>query len=140
MQLIVILLKKTVYDKVVYNVNTIETSEFVLKMQYNTNKLYLEKKIDYADTNIANTSGHVKKIDDAKTSETDSKYFTTFDYNKFTCDTFDAKIKERGLVDKSTITVFMNNADLNKKIVTLAAKAELKSKENKIIKLEALFL
>ena len=74
MQLIVILLKKSVYDKVVTNVNTIETSEFVLKMQYNTNKLYLEKKIDYADTNIANTSGHVKKIDNhSKITEIEGK-------------------------------------------------------------------
>ena len=74
MQLIVILLKKTVYDKVVTNFNTIETSEFVLKMQYNTNKLYLEKKIDYADKNIANTSGHVKKIDNhSKITEIEGK-------------------------------------------------------------------
>ena len=74
MQLIVILLKKSVYDKVVTNVNTIETSEFVLKMQYNTNKLYLEKKIDYADKNITNTSGHVKKIDNySKITEIEGK-------------------------------------------------------------------
>lgn len=48
--------------------------------------------------------------------------------------------KEKGLVDKSTLTGFMSNSDLNKKTVTLAAKAELKSKEKKIIKLKALFL
>ena len=48
--------------------------------------------------------------------------------------------KEKRLVDKSTLTGFMSNSDLNKKTVTLAAKAELKSKEKKIIKLKALFL
>ena len=41
--------KKTVYDKVVTNLNTIDASESVLKMQYNTSKSYLEKKIDDAD-------------------------------------------------------------------------------------------
>ena len=36
--------KKTVYDKLVTKVNTINTSGFVLKTQYNTDKSGLEKK------------------------------------------------------------------------------------------------
>ena len=37
--------KKTVYDKLVTKVNTINTSGFVLKTQYNTDKSGLEKKM-----------------------------------------------------------------------------------------------
>ena len=36
--------KKTVYDKLVTKVNTINASGFVLKTQYNTDKSGLEKK------------------------------------------------------------------------------------------------
>ena len=45
-----ILLKRTVYDKLVAKVNNIDTSDFVLKTKYNTGKTELEKKIaDVAD-------------------------------------------------------------------------------------------
>ena len=37
--------KKTVYDKLVTKVNSIDTSDFVLKTRYNTDKRELEKKI-----------------------------------------------------------------------------------------------
>ena len=37
--------KKTVYDKLVAKVNNIDTSDFVLKAKYNTDKTELEKKI-----------------------------------------------------------------------------------------------
>ena len=39
------LLKKTVYDKLVAKVNNIDTSDFVLKTKYNTDKTELENKI-----------------------------------------------------------------------------------------------
>ena len=51
-------------------------------------------------------------------SDIERKYFSMSDYNKFTRDILDAKIKEQELVDKSAITGFINNADLNKKVVT----------------------
>ena len=57
------------------------------------------------------------------------------DQNKFTSQTLDAKIKQKQLVDKSAIAGFINNADLNKKVATLATKAELKAEQDKIIKL-----
>ena len=38
------LLKKTVYDKLVAKVNNINTSDFVLKTKYQTDKKELEKK------------------------------------------------------------------------------------------------
>ena len=37
--------KKTVYDKLVAKVNNIDTSDFVLKTKYQTDKTELEKKI-----------------------------------------------------------------------------------------------
>ena len=37
--------KKTVYDKLVAKVENIDTSDFVLKTKYNTDKTELEKKI-----------------------------------------------------------------------------------------------
>ena len=49
----------------------------------------------------------------------------------------DAKIKEKELVDKSAIAGLINNADLNKKVATLATKAELKEGQDKIVKLQA---
>ena len=57
------------------------------------------------------------------------KYFTASDYNKFTLDIIDTKIKEKGLVDKSADSGFINNADLNKKVAILAAKAEPKAEQ-----------
>ena len=48
------LLKKTVYDKLVAKVDNIDTSDFVLKTKYNTDKTELEKK-------IPNVTNFVKK-------------------------------------------------------------------------------
>ena len=48
--------KKTVYDKLVAKVNNIDTSDFVLKTNFNTKLTGLENK-------IPNTSGLVKKTD-----------------------------------------------------------------------------
>ena len=110
------LLKKTVYDKLVNKVNAIDASEFVLKTQYKSNKWGLEKKIDDAieipgaTELIKNTTADlnaveikmpdainlVKKTDyDAKISDIESNYFTTSDYNKYTNETIDNKIKEK---------------------------------------------
>ena len=53
--------KKTVYDKLLAKVSNIDTSGFVLKTKYDTDKSSLEKKINDADKNIPSTSGLVKK-------------------------------------------------------------------------------
>ena len=50
--------------------------------------------------------------------------------------TLDAKVKQKELVDKSPISGFINNDDLDKKVATLATKAELKAEQEKIAKLE----
>ena len=47
--------KKAVYDKLVTKVNNIDTSDFVLKTKYQTDKKELEKKIH-------NVTGFVKKV------------------------------------------------------------------------------
>ena len=49
------LLKKTVYDKLVAKVDDNDTNDFVLKTKYQTDKTELEKK-------IANATGFVKKV------------------------------------------------------------------------------
>ena len=46
------LLKKTVYDKLITKDNVIDTRGFVLKAKYNTDKSSLEKKIDDAEKKI----------------------------------------------------------------------------------------
>ena len=53
--------KKTVYDKLVAKVNSIDISGFVLKTKYDTDKSNLENKISNTDKNIPDTSGLVKK-------------------------------------------------------------------------------
>ena len=59
--------KKTSYDKLVPKVNSIDTSGFVLKTNYDTDKNELENK-------IPDTSGLVKKTDyNAKTTEIEDK-------------------------------------------------------------------
>ena len=49
----------------------------------------------------------------------------------------DTKLKERQLVNKSAVAGFIDKADLNKTLVTLAIKAEVKNKLENIIKLQA---
>ena len=63
-------------------------------------------------------------------------YFTSFDYNKFTNNILDAKIKEN-LVNETNTSGFINNSDLDKKIATINEKAELKVEPDKIVKLQS---
>ena len=57
-----------------------------------------------------------KKDYDAKKSDIDieNKYITTANYNRFTKD-ITSKIKSEGLINKSTISGFIGNADSSKK-------------------------
>ena len=59
-------------------------------------------------------------------SDIESKYFVTVILSLLG-EILDAKIKEKGLVDKSANAGFIDNSDLSKKIAILATKAELKS-------------
>ena len=55
--------------------------------------------------------GNLVKITDyvAKILDIQSKYITTADYSKFTKDLAANKIKGEGLIDRSTISGFINN-------------------------------
>ena len=52
--------KKTVYNKLVAKLNSIDTSGFVLKTNYNTDKTELENKIPDASGLVKNTDCNVK--------------------------------------------------------------------------------
>ena len=68
----------------------------------------LNTKIKEVDDKIPEFSGLVKKTDyDAKISEMEGKQFTNSDYNKFTNDILDAKIKQKELLNKSDISNFV---------------------------------
>ena len=51
-------------------------------------------------------------------------HFILSDYNKFMGEILITKIKEKGLVHKSDTSEFIDNSDFDKKMATLAAKAE----------------
>ena len=53
--------KKTIHNKLVAKVNNIDTSGFVLKTKYDTDKSDLEKKISYAHKKIVILVGLLKK-------------------------------------------------------------------------------
>ena len=53
--------KKTEYNKLVRKVDNIDTTKFLLKITYDSDKSDLEKKISDADKKIPDTSGLVKK-------------------------------------------------------------------------------
>ena len=55
------IVKKTVYDKLVTKVNNIDTTGFVLKTTYDTDKPDLEKKISNVEKKIPDTRELVKK-------------------------------------------------------------------------------
>ena len=69
-------------------------------------------------------------------SDIEDKCFSLSDHNKFLSDILNAKVKEKELVHKSYISGFVDNFDLDKKIGTLAAKAELKAEHDKTEKLQ----
>ena len=52
-------------------------------------------------------------------------------------ETLFAKIKEKGLFDRSSISNLIKNSDLNTKFAALATTAELKPQQDKIVKLQA---
>ena len=70
----------------------------------------LENKIPDVSSLVTKKTDH-----DAKILDIESKYITTADYDKFTKDIADSSIKSKGLIDKSAMTEFINNADLDKK-------------------------
>ena len=94
--------KNDVYDKSVKNVNATDASGFVRKTDYDNKTTDIEGKtlattatLNAVKNETLNVSDIVKKTDyDAEIPDIDVKYFTMFDYNKFTNDILDAKIKQ----------------------------------------------
>ena len=77
----------------------------------------LNTKISEVENKIPSISGLVKKTDyDAKIKNIVGKYFTIADYNKFTSDILDAKVKQKVLLNKSVIDKKLIN--INKKITS----------------------
>ena len=57
-----------------------------------------------------------------KKSDIESKYFTTSDYKKHTDEILNVKIKEKDIVNRSDISGFKDNFDLDKKLQYLQQK------------------
>ena len=94
--------------------------------------LVTNSALTVVENKIPDVSNLVKKTDyNAKISDIESKYITAVDYNKFTKNIVDNSIKSKNFVNKSAI------AKLDKKVAALATKAELKTEQDKIIKLQA---
>ena len=99
-------LKKNVYDKLVAKVNNIDTSDFVLKTNFNTKFTGLQNK-------IPNTNGLVKKTDyNTKITEIENKIPDI-----------------SGLATKTALTTVENKIPI---ITNLATKTALTTAENKI--------
>ena len=114
--------KNDVYDKSVKNVNAIDDSGFVKKTDYDNKTTDIEGKtlataglattatLNAVKNETPNVSDIVKKTDyDAEIPDIDVKYFTMSDYNKFTNDILDAKIKQN-------TSKFIKNIGLDEKI------------------------
>ena len=97
----------------------------------------LNTKPGEVDNKFPDVSKPVKKADyDSKVTDIKEKYFTTAVYNKFTSNILDTKIKQKKLLNESNVSNLVNDSDLNTKLATLATKAELKAKQDKIVKLQ----
>ena len=127
--------KKTVYDKLVEKVNSIDTTRFVLKTAYDTDKKIESKIPDITGlaTNSALTavqnkmpdiSNLVKKTDyNTKLSEIENKLndyhdecITTSEFNKLTKENFKAILPEANLVTKTDFDTKLKN--LNRKVTS----------------------
>ena len=103
--------KKDVYDKLVTKVNNIDTSDFVLKTKYNTDKTELEKK-------IPNVTNFVKE---AKLTESENKIP---DISNITTKTALTNVENKILdvsilVKKQTITLKLQKFKINLRIIIM---------------------
>ena len=117
--------KKDVYDELVTKLNNIDTSRFVLKTKYDTDKSELENK-------IPDTSGLVKKTDyNTKITEIEGKIPDISNLaTKTAIATVENKIPDvSNLATKTALTVVENKIP---DISNLATKTALTTVENKI--------
>ena len=107
--------KKDVYDKLVAKVNDIDTSEFILKTRYDTDKSELENK-------ILDTSGLVKKTDyNTKITEIEDKIPDISNLaTKTALNTVENKIPDiSDLVKKKTIILKLQKLKINLIIILM---------------------
>ena len=145
--------KKTVYDKLVAKVNNIDTSTFVLKTKYWTDKTELEKKIPDAsslttktavtavENKICNIGSLVEKTDfNTKTSELEkrftdhnhAKYITIPEFNTLAASVFSARLAQANLITKTDLDAKLSR--FNRKITS--NKLQLWLVENELKKLK----
>ena len=93
--------------------------------------LVTNSTLTVVENKIPDISNLVKTDYNAKISDIESKYITAADYNKFIKNIVDNSIKSKNFVNKSAIAI------LDKNVATLATKAELKTEQDKLIKLQA---
>ena len=122
------LVKKTDYD---VKVNDIKGKMLSISGLATTSVL------NVATYEIPKVSDLVKQTHyEVKISNIKSKFFITSGYNKFKNNILDAKVKNKRLVHESDISGFIKKFYLDKKIETSAAKAELKTEQNEIVRLQ----
>ena len=154
--------KRTVYDKLVPKVNNIDTSDFVLKANYNTNKTELENKIpDFSnlvtkaalttvENKVPSVSDLVKKTDyNTKITEIENKLnnhnhdkqITTPEFNNLAADVFNARLAQANLITKTDFDATLSSLNRtitknkSKKLLiraTLLARATLQKMVHKI--------
>ena len=138
------------HNESVKKVNANNTKGLVKKTDYDNKVTKIERKtpsitglattvaFNTVKNAIPNVSHLFKKTKyNANILDIESKYFSTSYYNEITNKIIDDKVKEKKLVNETTISRVMNNSDLNKRIEELATKVDLKAEQNKILKLQA---
>ena len=111
--------KERMCNKLVKKVNNIQTSGFVLKTKYDTDKSDLEKKISDADIKVPDTNSLYKKTDvNAKVSKIESKIpnITCLSSNS-ALNAVENKISEKKKRRKSLIMIMMNTLLLQNLII-----------------------
>ena len=135
----------------VKTVNATDTSKLVTKTEYNAKIKDIEDKmpsntttLTAVESKIPNVSDLVKKLDyDNEINEIKCKYFDTLikhtdkhtGYNKFTNNILDVKITAKNLVNEFGLIEKIKTLATKGEIKILAAKAELRSEQDKIVKL-----
>ena len=80
---------------------------------------FLNRKISKVENGISNVGVVVQKPDyDAKITDIKGKHFTTADYNRFTGDILDTKIRQKELGNKSDSSNPIKHSDLSTKRAT----------------------
>ena len=127
----------------VKEVNDINTSRPVLKAGSDNKIFGIDRKMN-SITDLTTTAAfnsiknNILIVIDLVKNKTDyddqkdieSKYFMTYDYNKFTNDIIDAIMKNKELVNTSAISEFTNCFNLDKDINTSKKRIKSRTRQN----------